>query len=414
MPMNHYRWMIQLPRPHHGPKLAIAVSVETIFLTQWAAAQAGVPPPPAPARGYPFDEKLKVSPTMAIVLICIISIFFAMGCISVYVRQCVERRMAENFTLESDGVGAGRRHHRRRAVRGLGAAVIAAFPTFVYSEVKQLKIGKAALECAVCLNEFEDDENLRVIPKCSHVFHPDCIDAWLSSHVTCPVCRANLVPKPGETLSISLPFDHTESEVSDPENVHLENPENVNLDTPVNELIVQVQSPDVITVRTPDQNCPPRWEAEKFRRSFSMGDRVVQPGDDCERFTLRLPEEVRNRLLNSGLNRTKSCVALSMERSTRKGYRIGSGRGKNYYYERFGRDGRQDRWGFMMTPPFFSRAGSSRSSTGVGADVFTGAKGSLKSVRSPLHRLFGTAESRKDDVNIGERSFDKLRESCRI
>ena len=53
----------------------------------------------------------------------------------------------------------------------------------------------------MCLNEFEDDERLRLIPKCDHVFHPECIDAWLASHTTCPVCRANLVPEPGETVS---------------------------------------------------------------------------------------------------------------------------------------------------------------------------------------------------------------------
>ncbi|KAI7987517.1 RING-H2 finger protein ATL11 [Camellia lanceoleosa] len=31
---------------------------------------------------------------------------------------------------------------------------------------------------------------------------PRMIDAWLNSHVTCSVCRADLVPQPGETLQI--------------------------------------------------------------------------------------------------------------------------------------------------------------------------------------------------------------------
>ncbi|KAH1110281.1 E3 ubiquitin-protein ligase ATL6 [Glycine max] len=52
------------------------------------------------------------------------------------------------------------------------------------------KLGKGTLECAVCLNEFEDTETLRLIPKCDLVFHPECIDEWLPSHTTCPVCRA--------------------------------------------------------------------------------------------------------------------------------------------------------------------------------------------------------------------------------
>ncbi|KAL7602754.1 hypothetical protein Lser_V15G19312 [Lactuca serriola] len=71
------------------------------------------------------------------------------------------------------------------------------FPTFAYSAVKELKIGKGALECVVCLNVFKDEETLRLIPKCDHVFHAECIDAWLENHLLCPICRTDLAPKPG-------------------------------------------------------------------------------------------------------------------------------------------------------------------------------------------------------------------------
>ncbi|KAM5585085.1 E3 ubiquitin-protein ligase ATL6-like [Rosa sericea] len=73
---------------------------------------------------------------------------------------------------------------------GLDQAVIETFPVLNYSTVKGLKEESAPeLECAVCLNEFSDDETLRVLP-CNHVFHPWCIDAWLADNKTCPVCRA--------------------------------------------------------------------------------------------------------------------------------------------------------------------------------------------------------------------------------
>lgn len=43
----------------------------------------------------------------------------------------------------------------------------------------------------VCLGEFEEDKELKVIPGCGHLFHPQCIDAWLVSHGSCPVCRCS-------------------------------------------------------------------------------------------------------------------------------------------------------------------------------------------------------------------------------
>lgn len=45
------------------------------------------------------------------------------------------------------------------------------------------------LECAVCLSRFEDADILRLLPKCKHAFHLDCVDTWLVSHSTCPLCR---------------------------------------------------------------------------------------------------------------------------------------------------------------------------------------------------------------------------------
>ncbi|CAN8235435.1 unnamed protein product [Cochlearia groenlandica] len=47
-------------------------------------------------------------------------------------------------------------------------------------------------DCPVCLNEFEEDECLRLLPKCNHAFHVSCIDTWLGSHTNCPLCRASI------------------------------------------------------------------------------------------------------------------------------------------------------------------------------------------------------------------------------
>ncbi|KAE8660229.1 E3 ubiquitin-protein ligase ATL31 [Hibiscus syriacus] len=137
-----------------------------------------------------------LNPSLAVIIVVLVAAFFFVGLFAIYIRHCSESGGTIGGVLPVNGGPA-----RSMRGRGLEASVIETFPIMVYSEVKDHKIGKDALECAVCLNEFEDDETLRLIPKCDHVFHPDCIDAWLASHTTCPVCRASLVPQLGDPVS---------------------------------------------------------------------------------------------------------------------------------------------------------------------------------------------------------------------
>ncbi|KAK6923380.1 Zinc finger, RING-type [Dillenia turbinata] len=70
---------------------------------------------------------------------------------------------------------------------GLQQALIDSITVLKYNKGEGLIEGT---ECSVCLSEFEDDESLRLLPKCSHAFHIPCIDTWLRSHKNCPLCRA--------------------------------------------------------------------------------------------------------------------------------------------------------------------------------------------------------------------------------
>ncbi|GLJ39545.1 hypothetical protein SUGI_0808020 [Cryptomeria japonica] len=81
----------------------------------------------------------------------------------------------------------------REVPRGLERVVIESIPIFSYSLVKRLKSQANCSDCAVCLTDFAEDDMLRVLPKCSHAFHPECIDGWLFTHTTCPVCRTSLM-----------------------------------------------------------------------------------------------------------------------------------------------------------------------------------------------------------------------------
>ncbi|CAH8273918.1 unnamed protein product [Arabidopsis lyrata] len=154
-----------------------------IILQSKANAQSFSPRPPDLQPGGH-------TPSKTTVFTVLVALFFLTGLLSVYIRHCT-RSNPDSST----------RYFRRRANDnfsrrgGLDNAVVESFPVFAYSTVKESKIGSKDLECAICLNELEDHETVRLLPICNHLFHIDCIDAWLYSHATCPVCRSNLTAK---------------------------------------------------------------------------------------------------------------------------------------------------------------------------------------------------------------------------
>jgi E3 ubiquitin-protein ligase ATL6/9/15/31/42/55 len=370
-------------------------------------------PPPNTNSQYGYFNQSNFTPSTAIVIIVLIAVFFFLGFFSIYVRQCAGEGI--NGTGPTAQAPTANRRHR-----GLDPEIIESLPTMVYSEVKEHKIGKGALECAVCLSEFEDDETLRLLPKCSHVFHPDCIDAWLAGHVTCPVCRYNLtdykkgeMPYPDAITSNSESPPDTANEITREEE---ERPVDLPPELPADAVVLEVK-PETEEERRETEE---REELERiasrrrvlrskssrrpirFPRSHSTGHSLSSgpgTGDDHDRYTLRIPDHVLRQIIAEGKLKRSTSLFFSNETgegSSRPGYR-GTGEGSS-------RGGRSVRMFVRNLSEKFSSWGIGKRGDGEGSMKGEGStvKGKLGSVRVQFDCLAGgAAVTRKPESGEG-------------
>ncbi|KAK3436420.1 hypothetical protein EUGRSUZ_C01015, partial [Eucalyptus grandis] len=123
-------------------------------------------------------------PSLAVV-IGILSVMFSVTFVLlVYAKFC--HRAGSTTAGSGDQENPAALTRSRSRFSGIDKTVIESLPFFRFSSLKGSKQG---LECAVCLSKFEDIEILRLLPKCRHAFHIDCIDYWLEKHSSCPLCR---------------------------------------------------------------------------------------------------------------------------------------------------------------------------------------------------------------------------------
>lgn len=379
----------------HGSSSAAAVSSLSIFfffflsLLCSAAAQT-TSTPGSPANPLPSPWTGNFNPAMAVIVIALISAFFFMAFFSIYLRN---RREGENQALTA-GVNGARSRRVGAAGRGLEAAVLQTFPTLVYSEVKEHKIGKGALECAVCLCEFEDDDTLRLLPKCDHVFHHDCIDMWLASHTTCPVCRTNLSPAAATAAAADPSAAAGDGAVVVP----VGPPEQVAITIEEEEDGARGAAPQRTEEDLPPLPLPASRAARRRSGSFSWVPRSHSTGhsllpaaeEDRERYTLRLPENIRREVVAGKFRRSASCLAAPAsggEGSSRKGrggWMVG---GRSFKMKKWEWSVKSDRWAS------FKRTFSLKISKGDDAGEILPRKGGDGGAGGSARKLFDAGPS---------------------
>ncbi|XP_049407627.1 RING-H2 finger protein ATL2-like [Solanum stenotomum] len=148
---------------------------------------------------YAFSGKLMLTSVLLFFFVCFLIVFFHLYANRFLLRRARhhhDRRRRYRHQIPASPIAAS------SSSRGLDPSLLKSLPVFVYDA----EFYNPPIECPVCLAEFENGETGRVLPKCNHCFHCECIDMWFQSHCNCPICRAPITP-------LVKPIKVTESEL---------------------------------------------------------------------------------------------------------------------------------------------------------------------------------------------------------
>lgn len=223
----------------------------------------------------PTKPNSAFSPPVIALVAVIASAFLIVSYYSYFLQRCKPRFWRirtrdedEVVVQDSDGL------QNISMACGLEEAVMKKIPVCKYRKGDVLIEGT---ECAVCLVDFQENENLRFLPKCCHAFHIDCIDMWLRSHANCPLCRSNVI---GSSANIAL-LDEISSVINstDPEIISSggqnldENREHYTLDSAINSQEELYKTGEDVRNQAADEESQELgiFETLALRRSLSLG-----------------------------------------------------------------------------------------------------------------------------------------------
>ncbi|KAI3744881.1 hypothetical protein L1987_57977 [Smallanthus sonchifolius] len=121
---------------------------------------------------------------LLVAIITLSAVIVIVTMLHVYVRYILRRQARHRVAFQGLGLIAPI-HSDEPPKQGLEPTIIASLPILMYEDHS----GLINPECTVCLSSFEAGQMIRVLPTCKHQFHAECIDKWLESHSSCPICR---------------------------------------------------------------------------------------------------------------------------------------------------------------------------------------------------------------------------------
>ncbi|KAL1808887.1 hypothetical protein ACET3Z_025877 [Daucus carota] len=143
-------------------------------------ADSPSPPPPPPKTSLPVLY-------YGVIVVGIVAVVLAIYNL-IIIRWCANhRRRLQDLNQHLD---SRRRMSSSSSMRGLNSFNLGESFKYKKGDDDSIQLGYGNNECPVCLCVFEEDEEVRELPRCKHSFHAPCTEMWLYSHSDCPLCRA--------------------------------------------------------------------------------------------------------------------------------------------------------------------------------------------------------------------------------
>lgn len=181
--------------------LATATTTNSTTSSQPSGAKSAAAQPPQSAAVE--SDFVVILAALLCALICVVGL--------IAVARCAWLRRGNS--------GNGRSPGQPAANKGLKKKILQSLPKYTYDSSTTGAGKKAAVtaDCAICLAEYVDGDEIRVLPQCGHGFHVHCIDMWLGSHSSCPSCRQILAvarcQKCGEFPAMSVTGGPAETQI---------------------------------------------------------------------------------------------------------------------------------------------------------------------------------------------------------
>lgn len=137
----------------------------------------------AKGTGRTSTREANIDINMVIIIAALLcALICAIGLNSVV--QCVLR-----FRLRLNPETSDQETVAHTPTKGIRKNVLHQIPVVIYGSGVKILVAS----CTICLSEFVDGELIKLLPNCYHGFHVRCIDMWLVSHLSCPMCRNPLL-----------------------------------------------------------------------------------------------------------------------------------------------------------------------------------------------------------------------------